>query len=165
MQTLLHRVQGRVHAGGALPFAIAAAAAFAIAAAAAAFTIAPNGHDKRAAAYAAPARDLLRALSRDCDIVLQLSKLQWGRDMLAYRVRAQVPQVRGSRDPTGGALPFTRSPPRRPRRQAPQKPRSKLTRPTSKPAPTRARWGASSAACLPAWRSLALSAPASITSK
>ena len=114
MQTLLHRVQGRVHAGGALPFAIAAAAAFAIAAAAAAFTIAPNGHDKRAAAYAAPARDLLRALSRDCDIVLQLSKLQWGRDMLAYRVRAQVPQVRGSRDPTGGALPFTRPPPAAP---------------------------------------------------
>ena len=111
MQTLLHRVQGRVHAGGALPFAIAAAAAFAIAAAAAAFTIAPNGHDKRAAAYAAPARDLLRALSRDCDIVLQLSKLQWGRDLLAYRVRAQVPRVRGSRDPTGGALPFTRPPP------------------------------------------------------
>ena len=90
------------------------AAAFAIAAAAAAFTIAPNGHDKRAAAYAAPARDLLRALSRDCDIVLQLSKLQWGRDMLAYRVRAQVPLVRGSRDPTGGALPFTRPPPAAP---------------------------------------------------
>ena len=116
MQSLLPRVQGRVHAGGALPFAtfaIAAAAAFAIAAAAA-FTIAPNGHDKRAAAYAAPARDLLRALSRDCDIVLQLSKLQWGRDVLAYRVRAQVPRVRGSRDPTGGALPFPRPPPTAP---------------------------------------------------
>jgi hypothetical protein len=60
VQSLLPRVQGRGHAGGALPFATAAAAAFfAIAAAtafaiaaAAAFTIAPNGHDKPAAALA-----------------------------------------------------------------------------------------------------------------
>ena len=95
VQFRLPQVQGPGHAGGALPFATfaIAAAAYAIAAAAA-FTIAPNGHDKRAAAYAAPTRDLLRALSRDCDIVLQLSKLQWGRDMLAYRVRAQVPLIR-----------------------------------------------------------------------
>ena len=61
MQALLPRVHSRVHAGGALPFAIPAAAAFAIAAAAAfaiaaaTFAITPNDHDKRAAALAAAA--------------------------------------------------------------------------------------------------------------
>ena len=117
MQTLLHRVQGRVHAGGALPFAtfaIAAAAAFAIAAAAA-FAIAADDRDKLTAANAAPARDLLRALSRNCDIKLLVFKLhlQWryDGDVLASRVQVRVPRVRGSRDQAGGALPCTRSAP------------------------------------------------------
>ena len=58
VQVHVPRVQGRVHAGGAVPFATAAAAFFfAIAAAAAffaiaaaAFAITPNDHDKRTAA-------------------------------------------------------------------------------------------------------------------
>jgi len=55
--------------------------------------------------------DLLRDLCRDCDIELLVFKLhlEWGYDgdVLAYRVRVQVPRVRGSRVPAGSALPFT----------------------------------------------------------
>ena len=108
----LPRVQGRGHAGGALPFAT-----FAIAAAAA-FAIAADDRDKLTAANAAPARDLLRALSRNCDIKLLVFKLhlQWryDGDVLASRVQVRVPRVRGCRDQAGGALPCTRSPPAAP---------------------------------------------------
>ena len=93
----------------------ASTAVAAAAAVAAAFAIAADDRDKRAAANAAPARDLLRALSRNCDIKLLVFKLhlQWRYecDVLASRVQVRVPRVRGSRDQAGGALPFTRSPP------------------------------------------------------
>ena len=59
-----------------------------------------------ALAASAAALDLLRGLSRDCDIKLLVSKQQWGRDVLAYRVQVHVPRVRGSRD-AGGALRST----------------------------------------------------------
>ena len=69
-----------------------------------------------AAAVAAPARDLLRALSRNCDIKLLVFKLhlQWryDGDVLTSRVQVRVPRLRGSRDPAGGALPSTRPRPR-----------------------------------------------------
>ena len=94
--------------------AVAAAAA----ATAAAFAIAADDRDKLTAANAAPARDLLWALSRNCDIKLLVFKLhlQWRYDcdVLASRVQVRVPRVRGCRDRPGGALPFTRSPPTAP---------------------------------------------------
>ena len=114
-------VHGRGLPGGALPFtsiaiatmdrlpsaaaavALAPAAAVALAPAAA-IALAPAAAVALATPVAGP--DLLRGLSGDCDVKLLVSKLQWGRDVLAVRVQVHVPWVHCSRE-AGGALPFT----------------------------------------------------------
>ena len=111
-------LHGRIAAAAAVavaPAASAPAASAAVALApvalapAAAVALAPAAAVALAASIAGP--DLLRDLCRDCDNLQLVYKLhhQWGYDghVLANRLRVQVPPVRGSRVPAGGALPFT----------------------------------------------------------
>ena len=113
VQVHVPRVHGSRQPGGALPFTSIAAAtmdrlpstAAAVALApAAAVALAPAAAVALATPVAGP--DLLRGLCGDCDIKLLVSKLQWGRDVLAVRVQVHVPRVHCSRE-AGGALPFT----------------------------------------------------------
>jgi len=104
------RVHGREQPGGALPFTTIAVTTAPAAVALAAIAITTIDRLPSAVALAASVAglDLLQAGIGDSDNELLVSKLQWGRDVLAYRVRVQVPRVHCSRVHTGGgALPFT----------------------------------------------------------